>query len=101
MNLCNDRNKIIFFENKYIIPSVYAYNAKYEPEEYDGLEKSELVSVRVSASLCVHVYVVCGFYCVCFCLLIHCYYVLKNPCEGEKSLLGILSLESQTSLRCN
>ena len=33
--------------------------------------------------------------------VIHCYYVLKNPCKSEESLLGILSLESQTSFSCN
>ena len=42
MNLYNDRNKIIkLFECKHIIPSAYAHNAKSEPEEYDGVEKSE------------------------------------------------------------
>ena len=71
------------------------------------------VSVRVSVSLCVHVYVVCGFYCVCICLVsflaifsktirvVHCYYVLKNPCKRGENLLGILSLESQTSFSYN
>ena len=29
--------------------------------------------------------------------VIHCFYPLKNPCQREESLLGILSLESQTS----
>ena len=29
--------------------------------------------------------------------VIHCFYLLKNPCKREESLLGILSLESQTS----
>ena len=75
---------------------------------------SVFVSVRVSVSLCVHVYVVCGFYCVCICLVsflviffsktirvILRYYVLKNPCKREESLLGILSLENQTSFSYN
>ena len=29
--------------------------------------------------------------------VIHCFYPLQNPCKREESLLGILSLESQTS----
>ena len=29
--------------------------------------------------------------------VIHCFYPLRNPCKREKRLLGILSLESQTS----
>ena len=29
--------------------------------------------------------------------VIHCFYPLKNPCKREEGLLGILSLESQTS----
>ena len=29
--------------------------------------------------------------------VIHCFYSLKNSCKREESLLGILSLESQTS----
>ena len=28
--------------------------------------------------------------------VIHCFYPLKNSCKKEESLLGILSLESQT-----
>ena len=40
MNLYNDRNKIIkLFEHKNIMPSNYAQEAKYEPEEHDGVEK--------------------------------------------------------------
>ena len=27
---------------------------------------------------------------------IHCFYLLKSPCKRKESLLGILSLESQT-----
>ena len=33
--------------------------------------------------------------------VIHCFYPLKNPCKREESLLGILSLESQTSFNWN
>ena len=33
--------------------------------------------------------------------VILCFYPLKNPCKREESLLGILSLESQTSFNCN
>ena len=33
--------------------------------------------------------------------VIHCFYVLKNHCKKEKRLLGIISLESQTSFSCN
>ena len=63
----------------------------------------------VSISLCVHVCLVCGCYCgFYFCLrfseiirIIHCYYLTKNPCKREESLLDILSLESQTSFICN
>ena len=33
--------------------------------------------------------------------VIHCFYPLKNPCKWEESLLGILSLESQTSFNLN
>ena len=33
--------------------------------------------------------------------VIHCFYPLKYPCIREESLLGILSLESQTSFSCN
>ena len=41
MNLHNDRNKIIkLFEDKNI-PSNYVSDAKSEPEECDGVEKSE------------------------------------------------------------
>ena len=29
--------------------------------------------------------------------VIHCFYLLKNPCKKEESLLGIFSSESQTS----
>ena len=29
--------------------------------------------------------------------VIHCFYPLKTPCKRDKRLLGILSLESQTS----
>ena len=42
MQLYNYRNRIIrLFKNKNIRLSVYAYNAKSEPKEYDGVEKSE------------------------------------------------------------
>ena len=42
MNLYNDRNKIIkLFEDKNIMPSNYALDPKYEPEEYDRVEKSK------------------------------------------------------------
>ena len=42
MNLYNDRNKIIkLFEDKNIMPSKYALNVKFEPEDYDGVKKSE------------------------------------------------------------
>ena len=57
---------------------------------------------------------VCDFYfgCICpvffLCLrfskmirVIHRYYLSKNACEREESLLGILSLESDTSFSCN
>ena len=33
--------------------------------------------------------------------VIHCLCPLKNPCKSEESLLGILSVESQTSCICN
>ena len=33
--------------------------------------------------------------------VIHCLYPLKNLCKWEESLLGILSLESQTSFNWN
>ena len=33
--------------------------------------------------------------------VIDCFYPLKNLCKREESLLGILSLESQTSFSCN
>ena len=33
--------------------------------------------------------------------VIHCFYLLENPCNREESLLGILSLESQTTFSCN
>ena len=33
--------------------------------------------------------------------VIHCFYLLKNPCKMQEGLLGILSLESQTSFSCN
>ena len=33
--------------------------------------------------------------------VIHCFYPLKNPCKRKESLLGILSLVSQTSFNCN
>ena len=69
--------------------------------------------VHVSISLRVYVCLVCDFYfgCICpvffFCLrfskmirVIHRYYLSKNACEREESLLGILSLESHTS-SCN
>ena len=40
MNLYNDRNKIIkLFEDKDIMPSNYALDEKFEPEEYDGVEE--------------------------------------------------------------
>ena len=29
--------------------------------------------------------------------VIHCFFLLKNPCKMQEGLLGILSLESQTS----
>ena len=39
MNLYNDRNKIIkLFEDKDIMPSNYALDAKFEPEEYDRVK---------------------------------------------------------------
>ena len=42
MNLYNDRSKIIkLFEDKTIIRSNYALDAKFEPEESDGVEVSE------------------------------------------------------------
>ena len=42
MNLYNGRNRIIkLFEDKNIMPSNYAQDAKSEPEEYDGVEKSD------------------------------------------------------------
>ena len=42
MQLYNYRNKIIrLFESKNIRPSIYALDAEPEPEEYDGVEKSE------------------------------------------------------------
>ena len=42
MQLYNYRNKIIgLFENENIRPSNYALDAKFEPREYDGVEKSE------------------------------------------------------------
>ena len=33
--------------------------------------------------------------------VIHCFYLLKNPCNREKRLLGIFSLESKTYFSCN
>ena len=42
MNLYKDRIKMTkLFENKYITPSTYSYNAKSAPEQYDGVEKSD------------------------------------------------------------
>ena len=42
MNLYHGRNKIIkLFEDKNIIRSNYALDAKFEPEESDGVEESE------------------------------------------------------------
>ena len=42
MNLYDVRNKIIkLFEDTYITPSTYAYNAKSEPKEYDTAQKFE------------------------------------------------------------
>ena len=44
MNLYNDRNKISkLCEDKNIICSDYALDAKFEPEEYDGVEKSKQI----------------------------------------------------------
>ena len=68
------------------------------------------MSVRVSVSLCVHVFAsvlsafVLSLFWSCFSRtirVINCYYLLKNPCQRKESLLGILSLESQTSFSCN
>ena len=82
-------------------------------------ENEQSKGLHVSISLCVLVCVVCGFYYVCICLVsvlsvfvlslfserfsktirvIHCCCLLKNPCKREENLLGILPLESQTSL---
>ena len=70
---------------------------------------SVFVALLVSIGLCVHVCVVCGFYFACICLVsslvmfsktmkvIHCLYLTNNPCKREERLLGILSLESETS----
>ena len=33
--------------------------------------------------------------------VIHCFYPFKHPCKREERLLGILSLESQTSFSRN
>ena len=42
MQLYDDRNKTIkLFENRHITPTMFVYNAKSEPEEHDGVEKSE------------------------------------------------------------
>ena len=43
MNLYNGRNKIIskLFENKISSSSMYAYDAKSEPQECDGVKESE------------------------------------------------------------
>ena len=47
MNLFNGRNKIIrLFEGKNIVSSNYALDAKSEPEKYDGVKKSEQISVE-------------------------------------------------------
>ena len=47
MNLYNGRNKIIkLFESEDITPSMYAYDAKSEPEIYDGVKRSEQKSVE-------------------------------------------------------
>ena len=77
---------------------------------------SVFASVSVSLCLCVFLLVfVCIYvlpvasvlsafvmYLVWLCFsktirVIHCFYPLKNHCKREESLLGILSLESQTS----
>ena len=81
--------------------------------EWDGLF-FVCMPVHVSISLRVCVCLVCDFYfgCICpvffLCLrfskmirVIHRYYLSKNACEREESLLGILSLESHTSFSCN
>ena len=42
MKLCNSRNKIIkLFEDKNIMLSTHAYDAKSEPRECDGVNESE------------------------------------------------------------
>ena len=42
MKLCNSRNKIIkLFEDKNIMLSTHAYDAKSEPREYDEVNESE------------------------------------------------------------
>ena len=47
MNLYNGRNKIIkLFESEDITPSMYAYDAKSEPEIYAGVKRSEQKSVE-------------------------------------------------------
>ena len=68
------------------------------------------VSVRIYISLCVHICVAVASVLSAFVMflvwpcfsktirVIHCFYHLINPCKREESLLGILSLESQTSL---
>ena len=71
---------------------------------------SVCVSVCIFISLCVCIYVlrVGSFlsafvvYLVWLCFrkmirVIQCFCPLRNPCKREESLLGILSLESQTS----
>ena len=76
---------------------------------------SVFVSMRISISLCVYIYVACiccsvlsafVMYLVWLCFsktirVIHCFYPLQNPCKREESLLDILSLESETSFSCN
>ena len=75
---------------------------------------SVFVSVRISISVFVCIYVLpvasvlyaFVMYLVWLCFskmirVIHCFYPLKNPCKREESLLGILSLESQTSFSCS
>ena len=71
------------------------------------------VSVHVSISLCVYICLADDFSFVGICLVsfllcfkktvrvIHYFYPLKNPCKMEESLLGILSLENQTSFSYN
>ena len=75
---------------------------------------SVFVSVRISISVFVCIYVLpvasvlyaFVMYLVWLCFskmirVIDCFYPLQNPCKIEESLLGILSLESQTSFSCS